>query len=67
MISVKVHGAGQGVFLGLLTLVPVVGLVIMLVVNAKVTVVMKSNYIDVGLFGADLVQIDELASSYDQE
>ena len=67
MISVKVYGTGLGVFLGLLTLVPVIGLVAMLIVNAKATVVMKSNYIDVGLFGADLVQIDELAGSYDQQ
>jgi hypothetical protein len=53
MLSIKLYGIVIGVILGLLTLVPLLGLLILLVINSKATNTLKAFGIPVGLMGAD--------------
>jgi hypothetical protein len=53
MLAMKVYSTGLGIFLGLLTLIPCVGLICLLIVNGKATAVLQANGIHVGLLGAD--------------
>ncbi len=53
MLAIKVYGTGFGIVLGILSLIPLVGLLILLVVNGKATGILKQNGIKVGLLGAD--------------
>ena len=57
LLAIKVYNTVVGVLLGILTLVPCVGLIVLLVVNGKATAVLKQNGIKVGLLGANLSQI----------
>jgi hypothetical protein len=57
LLAVKVYGTGFGVLLGILTLVPCLGLLALLSVNGKATTVLRQNGIKVGLLGANLSQI----------
>ena len=57
LLAMKVYSTGLGIFLGILTLVPCVGLLVLLVVNSKATGVLKDNGIKVGLLGAKLSDI----------
>lgn len=54
LLAMKTHGTLLGIILGLLCIVPIVGLLILLVVNQKATTVLQCNGIKVGLLGADL-------------
>lgn len=56
-LAIKLFGTGIGVLLGILTLMPCLGLIILLVVNGKATNVLKDNGIHVGLLGANLSSI----------
>ena len=53
-LAMKTHGTVLGIILGLLCLVPILGLLILLLVNQKATTVLQLNGIKVGLLGADL-------------
>lgn len=53
MLAIKVYGTALGIVLGILSLVPLVGLLILLVVNGKATGILKQNGIKVGLLGAN--------------
>ena len=53
-LAMKTHGTGLGIILGVLCLVPILGLLILLLVNQKATTVLQLNGIKVGLLGADL-------------
>ena len=57
LLAMKVYSTGLGILLGILTLVPCVGLIVLLVVNGKATNVLKQNGIKVGLIGADMSQL----------
>ncbi|MBC7967314.1 MAG: hypothetical protein H7Z17_15470 [Fuerstia sp.] len=57
LLAMKTHGTGQGILLGILCLVPCVGLLVLLIINSKATSVLKANGIKVGLLGADLSSI----------
>ncbi len=57
MLAIKVYGTALGVLLGVLSLVPCMGLIVLLVVNGKATSVLKQNGIKVGLLGANLSAI----------
>ena len=57
MLSVRVYGTGMGIFLGLLTLVPLLGLLVLLIVNSKATKILKEHGIKVGLLGANTSKI----------
>ena len=54
MLATKTYGSGVGILLGILALIPILGLFVLLVVNGKVTAVLKQADVSVGLFGADL-------------
>ena len=53
-LAMKTHGTVPGIILGILCLVPILGLLILLLVNQKATTVLQLNGIKVGLLGADL-------------
>lgn len=53
-LAMKTHGTVLGIILGLLCLLPILGLLILLLVNQKATTVLQLNGIKVGLLGADL-------------
>ena len=57
LLAIKVYSTGVGVLLGILTLIPCVGLIVLLVVNGKATGILKQNGIKVGLLGANISQI----------
>lgn len=44
------------VFLGLMTIVPLFGLIILLIINGKATSILKANGVDVGLMGGNRAQ-----------
>jgi hypothetical protein len=57
MLAIKVYGTGLGILFGILTLIPCVGLLVLLAINAKATTVLKDNGIKVGLLGADMSKV----------
>ena len=57
LLSTKVYGTGLGILFGLLTLIPCIGLIPLLILNAKATSVLNRNGIPVGLLGADSKRI----------
>lgn len=57
LLAMKTHGAVQGIVLGVLCFVPLVGLLVLLVVNDKATTVLRQNGISVGLLGANLSKV----------
>ncbi len=57
LLAIKVYNTVVGVLLGILTLVPCIGLIVLLVVNGKATAVLKQNGIKVGFLGANPSQI----------
>jgi hypothetical protein len=52
LLATKVYNPGLGVMLGILTLIPCIGLIPLLVVNGKATSVLKEHGVRVGLLGA---------------
>jgi hypothetical protein len=59
LLAMEVYGVGRGIVLGLLTLIPPIGLVILLIVNHHATHLLRRHGIRVGLFGADRRQIPD--------
>ena len=57
MLAISLHNVAAGVTLGILTLIPLVGLVVLLILNSTATKLLQSHGIKVGLLGADLNQI----------
>jgi hypothetical protein len=56
LLAIKVYDVIVGVLLGVLALVPCVGLLALLVINGKATSILQQNGYRVGFFGADLSQ-----------
>ena len=56
-LAIRVYGTGLGILLGILTLIPLIGLFVLLAVNGKATNVLKQNGIKVSLLGANLSEI----------
>lgn len=52
LLSIKVYGPALGALLGVLSLIPCLGVLALLRVNAKATTVLQENGIKVGWFGA---------------
>jgi uncharacterized membrane protein (GlpM family) len=52
ILASKLYNTGMGIILGLLTLVPCLGLIILLMVNQKATTLLQENGYEVGLLGA---------------
>jgi hypothetical protein len=53
LLAMKVYSPGVGILLGILTMVPCLGLITLLMVNGKATTILKQNGIRVGLLGAN--------------
>jgi hypothetical protein len=56
MLAIKAYSAGVGVVLAILTFIPVVGLIILLIINGKATSILKEHGYKVGFLGASLSQ-----------
>jgi hypothetical protein len=54
MLAIRVYSTGLGIVLGIGTLIPCIGLLILLSVNGKATKILRENGHRVGLFGANL-------------
>ena len=67
LLAMKVYGTGLGILLGVLSLVPLIGLVVLLIVNGKATDIMKQNGIKVGLLGADVSAISATNQNDERE
>ena len=59
LLAVKLYGTGTGAALGILTVIPLIGLIMLLVVNAKATNVLKGHGISVGLLGASMADVND--------
>ena len=57
LLAMRVYGVGMGILLGVLCMIPCIGLISLLVVNGKATSVLRQNGIKVGLMGAKLSDI----------
>ena len=57
LLSTKVYSTGVGILLAILTVVPCLGLLVLLIINAKATTILRQNGLRVGLMGADTSQI----------
>ncbi|MDB5297180.1 MAG: hypothetical protein JWO31_3163 [Phycisphaerales bacterium] len=57
MLALSLYSTGVGVLLGILTLIPLVGLIVLLVINSKATGLLRQHGLKVGLLGADPAQI----------
>jgi hypothetical protein len=53
MLAISLYNVGLGVVLGILALIPLLGLLILLMVNGKATKLLRSHGVRVGLLGAD--------------
>jgi hypothetical protein len=52
LLATKIYSTGLGIFLGILTLIPCIGLIPLLIVNAKATALLRAAGLTVGLLGA---------------
>jgi hypothetical protein len=59
LLAINLYGKGVGIFMGILTLIPFVGLFVLLVVNGQATRLLKAHGLKVGLLGADMKQFNE--------
>lgn len=57
LLAIRVYSLGVGILLGILTLVPCLGLVSLLIVNGKANEVLRANGLKVGLLGVNLSDI----------
>lgn len=57
LLAMKVYSPAVGVLLGILALIPCLGLLVLLMVNGKATSILKQNGIKVGLLGANLADV----------
>lgn len=62
MLAVSVYKTGVGIVLGLLVLIPLVGLLVLLFINGKATKELRAHGIKVGLMGANLSQVPQTPS-----
>ena len=52
LLAIKLHGTGMGIVLGILTLIPLLGVIPLLIVNGTATRILRKHGIKVGLMGA---------------
>jgi predicted RNA-binding Zn-ribbon protein involved in translation (DUF1610 family) len=57
-LAMKIYSTGVGIMLGILALLPFLGLLVLLRVNSKATGILKENGIHVGFLGANLSDIN---------
>jgi len=57
MLALALYGTAAGVVLGILTLIPLIGLIVLLIINGKATNLLRAHGIHVGLMGARASEI----------
>ena len=57
MLALSLYNTAVGIILGILTLIPLIGMFVLLVINGKATTVLRRHGIKVGLMGANARQI----------
>ena len=60
MLAISIYNTAAGILLGLLTMVPLIGMIVLLIVNMKATAILRAHGIRVGLMGADTKQIPQV-------
>jgi hypothetical protein len=58
LLATKVYSTALGIVLGILTLVPILGLIVLLIINGKATSTLREHGITVGFLGARMSDID---------
>jgi len=58
MLAIRLYGPGVGAMLGILTLIPLIGLIAILVISGKATSTLQRGGYRVGLLGARLSEFD---------
>jgi len=58
MLGIQLYGTAVGVLLGLLTFLPVIGLLVLLIVNAKATRTLRAGGLRVGFLGVNPSQFN---------
>jgi hypothetical protein len=53
MLALSLYGVALGIVLGILALIPLIGLLVLLIVNGKATRVLRAVGVRVGLLGAN--------------
>ena len=57
MLALSVYNTGTAIVLGVLTLIPLVGLIVLLIINGKATNILRAHGLKVGLLGTDPSQL----------
>lgn len=57
MLSLAVYNTAAGIILGILTLIPLIGLFVLLIINGKATGILRKHGVHVGFLGADPKQV----------
>ncbi len=58
LLAVRLYGVALGLVAGFFTLIPCVGLIVLLIINAKATGLLQRHGVQVGLLGARLTDLD---------
>jgi hypothetical protein len=53
MLSLSLYSVGTGIVMGLLTMIPLLGLLVLLIINGRATKILRDNGVRVGLLGAN--------------
>jgi hypothetical protein len=56
-IAIKVFGGGLGTLFGIMSLIPCVGLIMLLVINGKATAVLQNHGYTVGFLGVPMSEL----------
>jgi hypothetical protein len=59
MLAMKVYSRGLGILLGILAIIPCIGLLVLLMINDKATKILRQNGYKVGFLGADMSQFSK--------
>lgn len=57
-LATKLYSRQNGIVLTILTVIPIVGLIVLLVINGKATNILKQHGVHVGLLGARMSDLD---------
>lgn len=57
LLAIRIYSVALGILLGILTLIPCVGLFVLLIINGKATAFLTSHGVRVGLLGAKMSDI----------
>jgi hypothetical protein len=60
MLAIKVYNVAVGILLGILTILPCLGLLVLLIINSQATTILRRNGVHVGFLGARKRDLDEL-------